>query len=96
MGFIDDVDLQGEISSVTRDVQTIIESYPSTGLLNAHKCEIMANNIDIIDNFTVFKNFRKAITEDLTLLGAPIFEGRGVEKALKDKTATLERSITRL
>ena len=68
----------------------------------------MANNIntidnfkvfekfDTIDNFKVFENFRRVAMDDLTLLDATIFRGRAVDKALKDKTATLERSINHL
>ena len=55
-----------------------------------------AKNFDIIDEFAVFKAFKRIAIEDLTLLGAPILEGRAVDNALQDKIATLERSITRL
>ena len=97
MGFVDDIDLEGEISPVARDVQTIIDSHPLTGLLlNACKCAITAKNFDIIDEFAVFKDFKRIAMEDLTLLGAPILEARAVDNTLQDKIATLERSIIRL
>ena len=89
--------LPGEISSVARDVQAIYDSHPLTGLLlNACKCEITAKNFDIIDEFAIFKDFRRIAMEDLTLLEAPILGGSAVDNGLQDKIATLERSIIRL
>ena len=41
MGFVDDIDSEGEVVHVARDVQTIIDSNASTGLtLNLYKSEI--------------------------------------------------------
>ena len=97
LGFVYDIDLEGEISSVARDVQAIIDSHLLTGLLlNECKCEITAKNFDIIDETAVFKDFKRIVMADLTLVGAPIREGRAVDNALQDKIFTLERSITRL
>ena len=97
MGFVYDIDLEEEISSVARDVQAIIDSHPLTGLLlNAWKCEITAKNFDIIDEFDVFKDFKRIAMEDLTQLGAPILEGIAVDNAWQDKIATFQRSINRL
>ena len=44
----------------------------------------------------IFKDFKRVAAEDLTILGAPVLEGRAVDNALKDKIVTLERSIKRL
>ena len=45
MGFVDDINLEGELSSAARDVQAIIDSNPTTGLvLNTRKCKITAKN----------------------------------------------------
>ena len=97
MGFVDDINLEGELSSVVRDVQVIINSNPTTGLvLNARKCKITAKNFEMIDKFSIFKNFKIVVAEDMTILGAPVLEGRAVDNILKDKIATLERSIKRL
>ena len=52
LGFVDDIDLEGEVSRVARDFQTIVDSRPQIGLLlNIHKCEITTRNFDIIDKF---------------------------------------------
>ena len=97
MGFVDDIDSEGEVSHVARDVRAIIDSNASTGLtLNPHKCEITASNFNIVDNFPIFHNFKRIALEDITLLGSSVLEGRAVDNALKDKIVTLERSITRL
>ena len=83
--------------SVARDVQAIIDSNPMTGLvLNARKCEITAKNFKMIDKFSIFKDFKRVAAEDLTILGARVLAGRAVDNVLKDKIATLERSIKRL
>ena len=46
----------------------------------------------MIEKFSIFKDFKRVATEDLTILGAPVLEGRAVDNVLKDKIATLERS----
>ena len=97
MGCVDFCNLEGEISSVARDVQAIIDSHPLTGLLlNAYKCRMKAKNFDVIEEFADFKDFKRITMEELTLLRVRFLEGRAVDNAWQDKIATLERSITRL
>ena len=104
MGFVDDIDLEGEISSVARDVQAIIDSHPSISLLlNAHKYEITSKNFDIIDEFAVFEDFKRL---NSTCSTDPRMKSRrhclagcktmSTALKLQDKIATLERSITQL
>ena len=50
----------------------------------------------MIDKFSIFKDFKRVAAEYLTILGAPVLEGRAVDNVLKVKIATLERSIKRL
>ena len=58
MGYVDDFNLQGNISNVAQDVQRIGDTQAKTGLvLNLHKCEIIANNFDLIDQYSVFSQF---------------------------------------
>ena len=67
-GFVDEIDLEGEVPRVVRDIQTIVDSRPQTGLLlNIHKCEITTRNFDIIDKFPIFQHFRRVPLEDMTL-----------------------------
>ena len=62
---------------------------------NAFKCVITAKNFEVVDNFSIFKDFKRDVAEDLTLLEAPILGGRAVANTLKDKIATRERPIKR-
>ena len=74
--FVDDFNLEGKISDAAKDVQTIIEAQAATSLcLNRHKCEIIANNFDLVDKFPIFDDFKRMNKEDMTLLGAPVLSG---------------------
>ena len=94
MGFVGDINLEGKMSSIARDVKAIIDSNPTTGLvLKARQCEITTKNFEMIDKFSIFKDFKRVAAEDLIILGASVLEGRAFDNVLKDKIATLERSI---
>ena len=97
LGFVDDTSLEGTISKVANDVQHIIDSHKHTCLrLNTHKCEITANNFELVDQFPILKDFKRIAKEDMNLLGAPILEGKAVNKALQAKIMDLELSVERL
>lgn len=97
LSYIDDVNLDGNVDEVARCVQSIMDSSRTTGLqLNASKCEITANNLHVIDGHNVFKDFRRIVKEDLTLLGAPILGGAVVDRVLSDKIQQLEKAVQRL
>ena len=66
------------------DVQHIIDSHKHLRL-NTHKCEIIANNFELVDQFPILKDFKRIAKEDMTLLSAPILEGKAVDKALQAK-----------
>ena len=41
-------------SQVANEVQHIIDSHQNTGLhLNSHKCEIIANNFELVDQYPI-------------------------------------------
>ena len=62
MAFVNDINLEGKVSSIARDVQSIIDSNPTTGLvLNASKCEIMAKNFQMINKFSIFKDLKELL-----------------------------------
>ena len=52
--------------------------------------------LELVDQFPIFKDFKRIAKEDMTLLGAPILEGKAVDEALKAKIMDLERSVERL
>ena len=91
LGFVDDTNLDGIISHVANDVQHIIDSHQNIGLhLNSHKCEIIANNFELVDQYPIFKDFKRIANEDMSLLGVPILEGKAVDTALQAKIKDLE------
>ena len=56
--------------------------------------KIINNNIiEMIEKFSIFKDFKRVATEDLTILGAPVLEGRTVDNVLKRKIATLKNQL---
>ena len=57
---MDDVKLEGKVQVVASDVQAIIDAYPETGLrLNPSKCETVCSNFDILNEYPVFKEFKR-------------------------------------
>ena len=57
LGFVDDTNLEGKISQVANDGQQIINSHQHTGLhLNSHRCEIIANNFELVDQSPIFND----------------------------------------
>ena len=66
LGYVDDTNLEGKIATVSKDVQIIIDSFPTTGLvLNARKCEIISCNGELVDQYPIFKDFKRVAKEDL-------------------------------
>ena len=64
LGYVDDFHLDGKISDVARDAQRIIDAQATTGLvLNTRKCEIVANDFDLVGKYTVFPNVKKVHKE---------------------------------
>ena len=78
-------------------MQRIIKAQETTGLgLNTRKCEIVANDFDLVDKYPVFRDFKRVHKEDLTFLGGPVLQGRATDKVLHEKIADLDRAIKRL
>ena len=62
LGYMDDVKLEGKVQVVASEVQAIIDAYPETGLrLNPSKCEIVCSNFDILNDYPVFKEFKRKV-----------------------------------
>ena len=59
LGYVDDTNLKGKIATVAEDIQIIIDSFTTTGMvLNASKCEIIYSNVDLIDHYLIFKDLK--------------------------------------
>ena len=91
---MDDLSLSSDLPTLSKDVKTIIDSEPVTGLrLNASKCEIIPEDFNLIESFLieVFKDFARVTKEEMTLLGASILQGPALDRALQIKVDDLTR-----
>ena len=97
IGFIDDLSLSSDLSTLEKDVNSIIEAESVTGLrLNPSKCEIIMDDFSSVETMNVFKDFIRVPKDQMTLLGATISRGHALDKALQAKVDDLERAVTRL
>ena len=86
--------MEGKISNVAQDVQRIVDTQAKTGLvLNLQKCEIFANNFDLIDQYSVFSQFKRVQKEDMTFLGSPVLPSRAMDRVFQGKIDDVERTI---
>ena len=86
LGYVDEFNLEGKISNVAQDDQRIVDTQAKTGLvLNLQKCEIIANNFDLIDQYSVFNQFKRVQKEDMTFLGSPVLPSRAMDRVLQGK-----------
>ena len=75
IGFMDDITLAGDFSTVEADVNTIRNHSAETGLqLNLGKYEIITDNKGAISKSSLFSHFMKVNKQDMTLLGAPVIK----------------------
>ena len=97
LGYVDDLNLERKIFDAARDVQRIINAQATTGLvLNTCKCEIVANDFNLVDKYPFFLDFKRVHKEDMTFLGGPGLQCRATDKLLQEKIADMERAIKRL
>ena len=85
--------MSGPRQIVVDDIETIISKSEELGLeLNAAKCEVTYGDSSTSHDDLILKTFQRTEIDDLT----PILPGRAVDKALQEKTAKLEKAMTRL
>jgi len=97
IGFMDNVTLSGDLVTVEKDIITIIESSPDTGLhLNTSKCELIMEDFTPAEGLATLKNFVRVNKEDMTLLGALMLKGKVQEAAIQRKIDDLSTAIIRL
>jgi len=71
IGFMDDVTLLGDLVTIEKDIITITESSPDTGLhLNTSKCDLIMEDLTPAEGLATLKDFVRVNKEDMTLLGA--------------------------
>ena len=88
LGYVDDVNLDRKISNVAQDVQRIVDTQAKIGLvLDVQKCEIIANKFDLIDQYSVFSQFKKSAKGgyDLPGLSGSTQQGNGQSLAGQDR-----------
>ena len=86
IGFIDDLFMSSDLLTLAKDVETIINAETSTELkLNTAKCEIILDDLTNLDSFSIFKDFIRVPEDKMTLLGAPILQGKNWMKRIKSK-----------
>jgi hypothetical protein len=94
LGYLDDLTLGGPEQVVARDVDRIKQVGGSMGLhLNDAKCEVILhpNSTD-----SVFSQFVPVTLDNATLLGAPLFQGSGLDITWSNYCSDLSRAIDRL
>ena len=78
-------------------MQRIINAQVKTGLvLNTRKCEIVANDFDLVDKYPVFRDFKRVHKADMTFLDGSVLQSRATDKLLQEKIADLERATKRV
>ena len=89
-GLMDDVSLSPDVSTLEKDINIIIEAESSTELgLKPAKCDIIMDDFSSIETMNVFKDFKRVLKNQMTLLGTPISRGHAMDKALHEKFDTL-------
>jgi len=96
-GYLDDVGIGGDVQSVVEDIQLVEFEATRLGLrLNHSKCEIVG--LDISSRVTLTRAglcFQECLPSSATLLGTPIHVD-GIDRAIRDRLASLELAVPRL
>ena len=95
IGYLDDITIGGQQSTVAEDVDTIRTMSETIGLkLNNSKCELISNSKAPVIN--TFKDFVQLQPDSAYLLGAPLTTGPAMDQALQQRSSDLERGIENL
>jgi hypothetical protein len=94
IGYMDDITLGGPSAVVADDIELFRSCGSKIGLvLNVDKCEVITRQSA---STVAFPNFCWTDSTDACLLGAPLFPGQALTTALEEKSAVLQRAISRL
>jgi hypothetical protein len=94
-GYLDDDTLGSPAETVARDVAKIVEMGGKMGLnLNCSKCEIITH-----DDFSVSDSYLQSFSSvpigEVSLLGAPLFPGSGLDAEWLKRCVDLSRAVER-
>ena len=96
LGYLDDLTLAGHQSTVSTDVQRVLDMGGKMGLqLNPIKCEVISHP-DAVITYRYLRSFVSVCVADTTLLGASLFPGSQLDNAWADRCAELTRAVDRL
>ena len=96
IGYLDDLTVAGFQTTVTDDVQRIMEVGRDLGLvLNISKCELVAHkNTRVIND--LHQSFKRLEVAEASLLGAPLFQGHSLDQSWDERCDDLARATERL
>jgi len=95
LGYLEDVTLGGQLSTVASDVAIIVSKGASLGLgLNPSKCEVISNSGTI--SHPQFAGYRQVPQSSATLLGSPLSSGLVMDSALFTMSDDCRRAVERL
>src|SRR5664279_5645729 len=96
MGFLDDFTIGGSLTSVSQDVDLVMDAGARLGLhLNVAKCELISSVCPPTLS-PLLSNFTHRVPADSTLLGAPLLVGGALDSAWDKCCASLSLAIERL
>ena len=96
LGYLDDLTLAGVQSVVAEDIQLVQNEGGAMGLhLNISKCELYTHQDTLITD-PILASFRRFETSEANLLGAPLFQGPGLDQAWSDRCEDMARASVRL
>lgn len=96
--YMDDGTLGGNVQQLLDDFQMLVEEGRKLGLVvNAAKCELITDNIDIVNKFrSIAPDMKHVQPSAAMLLGAPIGGEQSIEDVLTAKLVELRRLSNRL
>ncbi len=95
LGYLDDVTIAGESSSVSQDVSRVLQACPDLGLrLNVSKCELISNGVCSLPD--VFSSFMQVHPDEALLLGSPLLSGAAMNSVLTKLNENLIRASQKL
>ena len=96
IGYLDDLTLAGDQSSVADDARRIVIDGGQLGLtLNIAKCELITHNNTVVSDH-LLSSFSRVDIGNSSLLGAPLSPGSALDRAWEDRCKDMERAADRL
>ena len=96
IGYLDDLTLGGDQAVVADDVRRIVDDGGALGLsLNISKCKLVSQRLTFVSD-PLLLSFNRLEEAEVSLLGAPLFQGDSLDRAWVDRCDDMARAVTRL